>query len=62
MTDERNTPTPDPEDLDVDAREAEEVKGGKGYVITSLQHSATDRSYGKPSPGPSGYIGETEKN
>jgi hypothetical protein len=60
--DPRQNDTAEPEDLDVDPREAEDVKGGQPYVITSVQHTATDQSAGKRQHKPFGYIGETEKN
>jgi hypothetical protein len=48
----------EPEDLDVDAEQAEDVKGG----VQSPRDPATGQATGRRTHKPLGYIGETEKN
>ena len=60
MSDERDTHEPEPEDLDVEPREAEDVKGGQ--EIASPRDPASGLPTGKRQHKPIGYIGETEKN
>jgi len=56
MNDERDKQQP--EDLDVDERDAEEVKGG----VQSPRDVASGQATGRRTHEPLGYIGETEKN
>ena len=49
-----------PEDLEVEPRDAEDVKGG--HEIVSPRDTASGQATGKRSHKPLGYIGETEKN
>jgi len=58
MSDERDNQQP--EDLDVEPREAEDVKGG--HEIVSPRDPASGQATGKRVHKPFGYIGETEKN
>jgi hypothetical protein len=58
MTEERDSQ--EAEDLDVEPREAEDVKGG--HEIVSPRDPASGQATGKRVHKPFGYIGETEKN
>jgi len=58
MSDERDNQQP--EDLDVEPRDAEDVKGG--HEIVSPRDPASGQATGKRVHKPFGYIGETEKN
>ena len=58
MTEERDNQQP--EDLDVEERDAENVKGG--HEIVSPRDVASGQATGKRSHKPVGWIGETEKN
>jgi hypothetical protein len=60
MGEQRDKHTAEPEDLDVEEREAEDVKGGQ--EIISPRDAASGLPTGKRQHKPLGYIGETEKN
>ena len=60
MSEQRDDHTAEPEDLDIDQREAEDVKGG--HEIVSPRDPASGLPTGKRQHKPFGYIGETEKN
>jgi len=48
VTEKRDSPNPpEPEDLDVDARDAEDVKGGQAHTIKSPRDSASGQATGK---------------
>ena len=60
MTEERDKQGAEPEDLDVQRDEAEDVKGGQ--EIVSPRDPASGLPTGKRQHKPFTYIGETEKN
>jgi hypothetical protein len=60
VSEQRNTHEPEPEDLDVDRADADDVKGGQ--EIVSPRDPASGLPTGKRQHKPLGYIGETEKN
>ena len=60
MSEQRESHDLEPEDLDVERGEGEDVKGGQ--EIVSPRDPASGLPTGKRQHKPFGYIGETEKN